>query len=154
MPASRNSKTRIRGIKLGIIASRFNEFITLRLLQGCLDELKKNGLSQKDIQLLWVPGSFEIPVAALKLVRQKNISAVICLGAVIRGETFHFEIVAQQAASGIMRVSLDSGKPVVFGVLTTDTIEQAYKRSEPKGDNKGRDGARTALEMIDVLKTH
>ncbi len=142
----------IRKKKYGIIVSRFNEFITQRLLDGCLDELNKNGVKKSAVTIVEVPGSFEIPVTALKLARKKSIDAVICLGAVIKGETLHFELVAQQAARGILQVSLMTGKPVLFGVLATDTVNQAYKRSEVKGDNKGRDMALAAIEMVKVLE--
>lgn len=146
------TKNTAKGVKVGIVASRFNDFITKRLLDACLQELSKRGVSQKDITLAWVPGSYEIPVAALKFARKKSIHAVIGLGAVIRGETLHFDLVAQAAAQGLTQVSLLTGKPAIFGVLTTETVDQAYKRSDPKGDNKGRDAAAAALEMIDVLK--
>jgi len=139
--------------KYGIVVSRFNEFVTLRLLSGCLKEFKKAGIADKDLIIVWVPGAFEIPVAALNLARRKNVAAVVCLGAVIRGETLHYDLVAKEAASGIMKVSLDTMKPVIFGVLTTDTIEQANRRSEEKGDNKGCDAARAAVEMANILKS-
>lgn len=141
-----------QGKKIGIVASRFNEFISQRLLEGCLDELSRRGIKKKEVAVFWVPGSFEIPLAALKLAGREDFCAVICLGAVIRGETAHFDFVAQGAAQGIARASLLTGKPVIFGVLTTDTVDQAYKRSEKKGVNKGRDAAIAAVEMIDLLK--
>jgi len=145
-------KARLSGKKISIVVSKFNEFITKRLLIGCLNELAHCGISDKNITVVWVPGSYEIPVVALKLAKSKDVHAVICLGCVIRGETLHFELIAQGAASGIMRVGLATGKPVIFGVLTTDTVDLAYKRSEKKGDNKGKDAAIAAVEMIDVLK--
>ena len=138
--------------RIGIAVSRFNEFITKRLLDACLGELAKRGVKEKDILLVWVPGSLELPVVALRLARKKNVDAVICLGAVIRGETIHFELVARGAADGIMQVAVTTGKPVIFGVLATDTVNQAYARSQEKGDNKGRDAAQAALEMIGALK--
>ena len=137
--------------RIAIVVSKFNEFITSRLLEGCLDELKKQKVPQKDFMVVEVPGAFEIPVMALKLAKKKDIQAVICLGAVIRGETLHFELVAYGCAQGIMEVALATGKPIVFGVLTTETVDQAEKRSKSKGDNKGRDAAITALEMMDLL---
>lgn len=137
--------------RFGIVVGRFNEFIGQRLLKACLAEFAKQGYSQKDVDVVWVPGSMEIPVVALKFARRKKIAGVICLGAIIRGETFHFELVSREVASGIMRVSLDTGKPIIFGVLTTDTIDQAYKRSEEKGDNKGREAVHAVLEMTQVL---
>ncbi len=141
-----------RGKKIGIVVSKFNEFITKRLLTGCLKELARYGVSDQNILITWVPGSYEIPVTACRLAKKKSVHAVICLGAVIRGETLHYELVAQGAAEGIMQASLSTGKPVIFGVLTTDTVDLAYKRSEEKGDNKGKDAAVAAIEMIDVLK--
>lgn len=134
-----------------VIVSRFNEFITRCLLDGCLDELYAQGVKKNQITVVWVPGAFEIPTVALKYAKKRNIDAVICLGAVIRGETYHFELVAQGAAQGISQVSLMTGKPVILGVITTDTIDQAYKRSQDKGDNKGRDAAHAAIEMIKIL---
>jgi len=141
-----------RGKKISVVASKFNEFITKRLLAGCLKELAHYGVSDKDITVVWVPGAYEIPVTALKLAKKKSVHAVICLGSVIRGETFHYELVAQGVTSGIMQVSLKVGKPIIFSVLATDTVDHAYKRSEEKGDNKGKDAALAAIEMIDVLK--
>ncbi len=138
--------------KYGIVVSRFNEFITQRLLTGCLDELKKKGVKENQITTIWVPGAFEIPVTALRLAKKKSVEVVICLGSVIRGETMHFDIVAKQSAQGIAQASLMTGKPVIFGILTTDTVNQAYARSEAKGDNKGRDAAQAAVEMVEVLK--
>ncbi len=145
------SHTQGRGKKMAIVVSRFNDFVTKRLLEGCLQELERCGVEEKNITVVWVPGSYEIPLTALTLAKKKNIDAVICLGAVIRGETFHFELIARAAAEGILQASLLSGKPVIFGVLTTDTVAQAYKRSEKKGDNKGRDAAGSALQMIELL---
>ncbi|MBI4309739.1 MAG: 6,7-dimethyl-8-ribityllumazine synthase [Candidatus Omnitrophica bacterium] len=138
---------------IAIVASRFNDFISKALLNACWMELKRSGLRDEQITTIWVPGSFEIPAAALKLARKKNVDAVICLGAVIRGETYHFEVVANEAGRGMMQVSLATGKPVIMGVLTTDTVDQAQKRAQDKGGaNKGLDAARSALEMIALLK--
>ena len=142
-----------KGKKIAVIASRFNEFITQRLLDGCLTELKQNKVEQSDIKMFWVPGSFEIPVVAKRIAKRKDIQAVICLGAIIRGETIHFDLVARGVAQGIMQVSLTSDKPIIFGVLAAEKVNQAYKRSEKRGDNKGREAARAALEMIDTLKS-
>jgi len=139
--------------RIAIVAASFNDFITKRLLAACLKELQDQGLGEKQITTVWVPGSFEIPLGALKLATRKDIDAVICLGAVIRGETYHFEVIANECARGIMEVSLRSLKPVIMGVLTTDTVAQAQARAaENGGDNKGRDAARSALEMIALLK--
>jgi 6,7-dimethyl-8-ribityllumazine synthase len=139
-------------VHIAIVASRFNDFISKSLLHSCLTELKKQGLTEKQITTVWVPGAFEIPLAALKLAKKKNVDAVICLGAVIRGDTYHFEVVANEAARGMMDVSLQTVKPVIMGLLTTDTIGQAQKRAQEKGDNKGRDAALTALDMVYLLK--
>ena len=144
-------KSEGKGKKIGIVAARFNEFITERLLAGCLDTLYSHGVKKSDVTLVWVPGAFEIPLIASKLIKKKNIHTVICLGAVIRGETFHFELVAEEAARGIAQVSLMSGKPVIFGVLSTYTVDQAYKRSRENGDNKGADAAIAALEMAAIV---
>lgn len=139
--------------RIAIVAGEFNDFISKPLLAACLKELKKVGLSDKAITTVWVPGSFEIPLTALKLALKKNVDAVICLGAVIRGETYHFEVVANGVAQGIMQAALRTGKPVIMGVLTTDTIGQAQARAQENGkDNKGRDAAKTALAMIALLK--
>lgn len=140
-----------RGRKIAIVVSKFNEFITERLLEGCLDELKKAGVSDANISVARVPGAYEIPVTALKFAKKKNIDAVICLGAVIRGETYHFELVADGSSNGIRQVALTTGKPVIMGVLSTETVSQAQERSQEDGDNKGRDAALSALEMISVL---
>lgn len=140
-------------VNIAIVASRFNDFISKALLNACLMELKRAGVPDKQITTVWVPGSFEIPLAALKLAQKKNVDAVICLGAVIRGETYHFEIVANETGRGMMQASMQSGKPVLMGVLTTDTISQAQKRAQDKGgSNKGRDVARAALEMTALLR--
>ncbi len=144
-------KSNGKGKKIGIVVAKFNDFVTRRLLDGCLKELLKHGVRKEDITVARVPGSLEIPFVALRLAKKKNIQAVICLGAVIRGETLHFELVAHGAAEGIAHAAFVSGKPVIFGVLTTDTIDQANKRSDEKKDNKGRDAAVAALEMIDLM---
>ena len=137
--------------KYAIVVARFNEFITKRLLQGCLDELQGLGVKKNEITVIWVPGSLEIPVTALKLAKKKSTDAVIALGAVIRGETIHFDLVSQGAAQGIQQVALMTGKPVIFGLITAETVNQAYKRSEIKGTNKGRDAAQTAVAMVHTL---
>ena|SRR3989338_11341413 len=152
MSKQKNKSLKHSNATVAIIASKFNEFITKRLLEGCVGELSRSGLKQTNIKIVWVPGSFETPLAALKIAKKKNIDAVICLGAVIRGETYHFELVAQAASYGIQQASLMTGKPIIFGILSTNTVEQAYKRSESKGNNKGRDAAEAALDMISLLK--
>ncbi|EMS70804.1 6,7-dimethyl-8-ribityllumazine synthase [Ruminiclostridium cellobioparum] len=140
------------GLKLGIITGRFNEFISSRLLSGAIDAISRHGGKEEDIEAAWVPGAFEIPLAAQKMAASQKFDAVICLGAVIRGSTPHFDYVAGEVAKGIAKVSLDTGIPVIFGVLTTDTIEQAVERAGTKAGNKGYDAAVTAIEMANLLK--
>lgn len=151
--ATLNRNIKKNKTRIAIVAASFNDFITKRLLSACLKELRAQGLRDGEITVVWVPGSFEIPLTALKLVKRKDIDAVICLGAVIRGETYHFEVVSNECARGIMEASLTGLKPVIMGVLTTDTVGQAQARAQENGgDNKGRDSARAALEMIALLK--
>ena len=140
-----------RGKKFGIVVGRFNEFISGKLLDGARDALVRHEVADDDIEVLWVPGSFEIPLAAKKMAQSGRYDAVICLGAVIRGSTPHFDYVAAEVSKGIANVGLDLGLPIVFGVLTTDTIEQAIERAGTKAGNKGFDAAMTAIEMADVL---
>ncbi|NLW91323.1 MAG: 6,7-dimethyl-8-ribityllumazine synthase [Syntrophomonadaceae bacterium] len=137
---------------MGIVISRFNEFITSKLLSGCIDALVRHGVSEDNIDIAWVPGAFEMPLAAQKMA-SKGYDAVICLGAVIRGATPHFEYVANEVTKGIAQVGLNSGIPVVYGVVTADTIEQAIERAGTKAGNKGVDAAVTAMEMVNLLKT-
>ena len=146
----KKSKTVLKK-KIAIVASRFNEFVTQRLLKACLKELSRQGIQENGLIVVWVPGSLEISLAALTLARRKDVAAVICLGAVIRGETFHFELVARGVAEGVTQASLIAEKPIIFGVLTTDTVDQAYKRSQDKGNNKGRDAALAALAMVNLM---
>ena len=140
------------GLKVGIVVSRFNEFVTAKLLSGALDALVRHGLAENAIEVAWVPGSFEIPQAAAKLAASKKYDAVICLGAVIRGSTPHWEFIASEVAKGIAKTGLDTGVPTVFGVLTTDTLEQAIERAGAKGGNKGVDAALSAIEMANLFK--
>lgn len=152
--ATLKKKTKRNKIRIAIVAASFNDLITKKLLGACLKELKRQGLSDDQLTTVWVPGSFEIPLTAMRLAQRKDVDAVICLGAVIRGETYHFEVVANECARGIMEASLISAKPVILGVLTTDTVPQALARAGEKGgENKGRDCALAALEMIALLKT-
>src|SRR5689334_2427144 len=125
----------MKKIRIAIVASKFNDFITKPLLTACLKQLKAHGIFENQVTIVWVPGALEIPVTALKLAQKKNVDAVICLGAVIRGETYHFEVVANESGRGIIEASLLTGKPVIMGVLTADTVAQAQKRSQPKGIN-------------------
>lgn len=140
-----------QGQKFGIIVSRFNEFITNKLLSGCIDTLVRHEVDNADIDIAWVPGAFEMPLAAQKMA-QRGYDAVICLGAVIRGATPHFEYVAAEVTKGIAQVGLNTGVPIIYGVITADTIEQAIERAGTKAGNKGSDAAITAIEMINLLK--
>jgi len=140
------------GLKFGIIIGRFNEFISSKLLGGAVDAIIRHGGDEAAIEATWVPGAFEIPLVAQKMANSKKYDAIICLGAVIRGSTPHFDYVSSEVTKGIAKVSLDSGIPVIFGVLTTDTIEQAIERAGTKAGNKGYDAAVTAIEMANVLK--
>jgi 6,7-dimethyl-8-ribityllumazine synthase len=138
-------------LRIAIVVSRFNETITRQLLEGARDCLRRHGADDRALVVAWVPGAFEIPLAAQRLARSGQYDAVICLGAVIRGATAHFEHVAGQAAAGVARVALETGIPVIFGILTTDTIEQALERSGIKAGNKGFDAALAAIEMASLL---
>lgn len=139
-------------LKFGIIVGRFNEFIGSKLLSGAIDALKRHGVNESDIELTWVPGAFEMPLVAKKMAKSKKYDGVICLGAVIRGATSHFDYVSSEVSKGIANVSLETGVPVMFGVLTTDTIEQAIERAGTKAGNKGYEAAVTAIEMANLLK--
>ena len=141
-----------KGLKFGIVAARFNDFITARLLDGAVDALQRHGVAESDIEVVKVPGSYEIPLAARLMAQTRKYNAVICLGAVIRGATPHFEYVSAEVSKGVAAVSLETGLPVIFGVLTTDTIEQAIERAGTKGGNKGWDAALSAIEMANVMK--
>jgi 6,7-dimethyl-8-ribityllumazine synthase len=140
------------GLKIGIVISRFNEFITSKLLGGALDTLERHGVNLDDIEVAWVPGSFEIPIAADKMASSKKYDAVICLGALIRGSTPHFDYIAAEASKGIAQVGLKTGVPTIFGVITTENIEQAIERAGTKVGNKGSDAAMTAIEMVNLFK--
>ena len=140
------------GIRVGIVASRFNEFIVAKLVSGALDGLKRHGVKEDEISVAWVPGAFEIPLAASRLAARDDIDAVVCVGAVIRGSTPHFDYVCAEASKGIAQVGLTSGKPVIFGVMTTDSIEQAVERAGTKAGNKGFDAAVGAIEMVNLLR--
>ena len=140
------------GLRIGRVASRFNEFITSKLISGAQDCLIRHGVKDEDITLAWVPGAFEIPVMAKKMAMNMSFDAVICLGAVIRGATSHYDMVCNETAKGIAQVSLNTGVPVLFGVVTTDTIEQAIERAGTKAGNKGYDAALSAIEMANAFK--
>lgn len=139
-------------IKIGIVAARFNEFITSKLLGGAVDCLKRHGISEEDMEVAWVPGAFEIPLIASKMAGSGKYDAVICLGAVIRGSTTHYDYVCSEVSKGIAQVSLSSGIPVMFGVLTTENIEQAIERAGTKAGNKGFDCAAGAIEMVNLIR--
>ena len=140
------------GLRIALLASRFNETITKSLLEGALSALRRHGLDDASITVAWVPGAFELPMTAKRLADSGEFDAIVCLGAVIRGATTHYDYVCNQAASGIARASLDTGVPVIFGVLTTENIEQAIERSGTKAGNKGFDAAMAAIEMADLLR--
>ncbi len=141
-----------KGLKIGIIASRFNEFITSKLVSGAEDCLKRHGVAEDDMSVAWVPGAFEIPIIAKNMAKSGKYDAVICVGAVIRGATSHYDYVCAEVSKGIASVSLETGTPVLFGILTTDTIEQAIERAGTKAGNKGTDCAMSALEMVNLIK--
>lgn len=140
------------GIRVGIVCSRFNEFITSRLLGGALDGLRRRGVDEDDVAVAWVPGAFEIPVVAKRMARSGRYDAVICLGAVIRGSTSHYDYVCSEVSKGIAAVELETGLPVMFGVLTTENIEQAIERAGSKAGNKGGECAEGAIEMVNLMR--
>ncbi|MCL5057330.1 MAG: 6,7-dimethyl-8-ribityllumazine synthase [Actinobacteria bacterium] len=140
------------GLRFGLAVGRFNEFITNKLLSGALDALKRHGVEDQDVEVAWVPGAFELPMVAARMVSLQRFDAIICLGAVIRGATPHFDYVAAEVSKGVAKVGLDSGVPTIFGVITADTIEQAIERAGTKAGNKGWDSAVTAIEMANLVK--
>lgn len=140
------------GLKFGIVIGRFNEFIGSKLLTGALDGFKRHGVKEEDIEIAWVPGAFEIPLIAKKMAKSKKYDGVVCLGAVIRGATSHYELVAGEVTKGIAKVSLDEEVPIIFGVLTTENIEQAIERAGTKSGNKGYEAAVAAIEMANLIK--
>ena len=139
-------------MKVGIIAARFNEFITSKLLDGALDGLKRHDVCDENIHIAWVPGAFEIPLIASKMAKSRKYDAIICLGAVIRGATSHYDYVCNEVSKGIAAISLESGIPVMFGILTTENIEQAIERAGTKAGNKGYDCAVGAIEMVNLIR--
>jgi len=142
-----------KGLKFGVVVSRFNEFFSQKLLDGARDALLRHGVAEADIEVAWTPGSFEIPLIAQKLAASQKYNAVICLGAVIRGGTPHFDYIAAEVSKGVAKVNLDTGVPVIFGVITADTLEQAIERSGTKAGNKGFDAAVSAIEMANLVKS-
>jgi 6,7-dimethyl-8-ribityllumazine synthase len=145
-------KLNASGLKFAIVVSRFNSLLTAKLLEGAVDCLVRHQADEKSITVIWVPGSFEIPYAASKLIATKNYDAIICLGAVIKGDTPHFDFIATEAAKGIAKLALDSGMPVIFGIITADTLEQAIERAGTKAGNKGWDASLTAIEMANLYR--
>lgn len=139
--------------KIAVVCSRFNEFITIKLLGGVLDALRRHGLPEENVEIAWVPGAFEIPLIAQKLAQSKRYDAVICLGAIIRGSTPHFDVVVAECSKGIALASMNTGIPVIFGVLTTDSIEQAIERAGTKAGNKGFDAGVSAIEMSNLIRS-
>ena len=140
------------GKKFGIVVSRFNEFITSKLVDGAMDTLVRHGTGELDVDIVWVPGAFEIPAVAKRMVASKKFDAVICLGCVIKGDTPHFDYIAAEVSKGVAALGMESDIPVVFGVLTTDTIEQSIERAGTKSGNKGSDAAMNAIEMVNLYK--
>ena len=140
------------GVKVGIVVARFNEFITSKLLGGAIDGLKRENVKEEDIEVAWVPGAFEIPLIAKKMAESKKYDAVICLGAVIRGSTSHYDYVCAEVSKGVAQVSMAADIPVMFGVLTTDTIEQAVERAGTKAGNKGFECGQGAIEMVNLIR--
>ncbi len=152
MPKNYEGHLQAQGLRIGIVIARFNEFITNRLLGGAVDALVRHGASDDDIEIAWVPGAFEIPLVAKRMSASGRYDAIICLGCVIRGSTPHFDYVAAETSKGIAQIALQSGCPVAFGVLTTDSIEQAIERAGTKAGNKGWDAALSAVEMANLLR--
>ena len=142
-----------KGLRFGIVVGRFNEFITGKLLGGALDSLKRHDVEDQDVEVAWVPGAFEIPLVAQKMAKSGKYDGVICLGAVIRGSTPHFDYVCAEVSKGVAKIGLDTGVPTIFGVLTTDNIEQAIERAGSKAGNKGWEAAAAAIEMANLLKS-
>jgi len=152
MPKTIEGKIIGKGKKFGIVVSRFNEFISSKLLEGALDCFQRHEVNEKDLTVAWVPGSFEIPVAALSMAQSKKYDAIICLGAVIRGATPHFEYISAEVTKGVAQINLQTGIPTIYGVITADTLEQAIERAGTKAGNKGWDAAMSGMEMAELLK--
>jgi len=153
MPKMYEGQLVAEGLKFGIIASRFNEFITNKLLDGAIDALKRHWVADADISVAWVPGAFEIPMVAKKMAESGKFDAVICVGAVIRGSTPHFDYIASEVSKGVAQVGMKTGVPAIFGVITTENIEQAIERAGTKAGNKGFEAAESAIEMANLLKS-
>jgi 6,7-dimethyl-8-ribityllumazine synthase len=142
-----------KGLRFGVVVSRFNEFFSRKLLDGAMDALLRHDVNDDDIEVAWTPGSFEIPLIAQKMAQTKKYDAIICLGAVIRGNTPHFDYIAAEVTKGIANINLNTGVPIIYGVITTDTLEQAIERSGSKVGNKGKDAAVSAIEMANLVKS-
>ena len=140
-----------KGKRYGIVVSRFNEFISSKLLEGAVDTLLRHGAKEEEIEIYWVPGSFEIPLIASSLSRRKDIDGILCLGTLVRGDTPHFDYIAKEVSKGIAEISLRNNKPVAFGIITADTLEQAIERAGTKAGNRGRDAALSVIEMVNLL---
>ncbi|MGB9619293.1 MAG: 6,7-dimethyl-8-ribityllumazine synthase [Armatimonadota bacterium] len=153
MPRTYEGQLTAQGIRFGIVASRFNEFITRKMLDGALDALRRHGADDDMIEVAWVPGAFEIPLTAKTMAQSGSYDAVICIGAVIRGSTPHFDYIAAEVTKGIAQAGMSTGVPVIYGVITTDTIEQAIERAGTKAGNKGYDAAESAIEMVNLLRS-
>ncbi len=151
MPKEIQGEYRGEGLRFGLVVGRFNAFISQELLKGALDAFSRHGVKSEDVTIVWVPGSFEIPLVAKRMAQSGGYDAVVCLGAIIRGATPHFDYVASECAKGIAQASMETGVPIIFGVLTTDTIEQAVERAGTKAGNKGFEAAMAALEMANLL---
>ncbi|MBI2873997.1 MAG: 6,7-dimethyl-8-ribityllumazine synthase [Firmicutes bacterium] len=152
MPVIHSGDLSADELSFGIVVSRFNEFVTGKLLDGALDCLSRHGCRPENIEIAWVPGTFEIPLVAKTMAARPGFDAVICIGALIRGETPHFDFIAAEVTKGVAQVAMESSKPVIFGVITTDNLEQAIDRAGTKGGNKGRDAAEAAIEMANLLR--
>ncbi len=153
MPKTYEGKLTAEGLRFGIVASRFNEFITGKLLEGALDAIRRHGASENEVEIAWTPGSFEVPLVAKKMAESGKYDSVICLGAVIRGATSHYDYVASEAAKGVAQAGMATGVPIIFGILTTENIEQAIERAGTKAGNKGFEAAEAAIEMANLLKS-
>jgi len=153
MPRTYEGQLNAQGVRFGIVVSRFNEFITRKMLDGALDALRRHGAGEEMIEIAWVPGAFEIPLIAKHMAQSGNYDAVVCLGAVIRGSTPHFDYIAAEVTKGIAQAGMSTGVPVIYGVITTDTIEQAIERAGTKAGNKGYDAAESAIEMVNLLRS-
>ncbi|MGI6294885.1 MAG: 6,7-dimethyl-8-ribityllumazine synthase [Armatimonadota bacterium] len=153
MPKKYEGQLVAKDLKIGIVASRFNEFITNKLVEGAIDALTRHGVEDSDIAVAWVPGAFEIPMVARKLAESGKCDAVICLGAVIRGSTPHFDYVAAEVSKGVAQVGMNTGVPTIFGVITTDNIEQAIERAGTKAGNKGFEAGESAIEMVNLFRS-